>query len=138
MSEKLFRKKSLDKIASPESLTDYIRVTNPGVWLVLAALIVLLAGACVWAIFGRMETKLPVTAKVENGMTAITLTADEAEKVAPGESVIFDGGEGVILTIEGPDEAGLYTAAAEMNAPDGTLRAEIVTESVSPMSFIVN
>lgn len=138
MSEKLFRKKSLDKIASPESLTDYIRVTNPGVWLVLAALIVLLAGACVWAIFGRMETKLPVTAKVENGMAAITLTADEAEKVAPGESVIFDGGEGVILTIEGPDEAGLYTAAAEMNAPDGTLRAEIVTESVSPMSFIVN
>ena len=138
MSEKLFRKKSLDKIASPESLTDYIRVTNPGVWLVLAALIVLLAGACVWAIFGRMETKLPVTAKVENGMAAITLTADEAEKVAPGESVIFDGGEGVILTIEGPDEAGLYTAAAEMNSPDGTLRAEIVTESVSPMSFIVN
>lgn len=138
MSEKLFRKKSLDKIASPESLTDYIRVTNPGVWLVLAALIVLLAGACVWAIFGRMETKLPVTAKVENGMAAITLTADEAEKVTPGESVIFDGGEGVILTIEGPDEAGLYTAAAEMNAPDGTLRAEIVTESVSPMSFIVN
>ena len=138
MSEKLFRKKSLDKIASPESLTDYIRVTNPGVWLVLAALIVLLAGACVWAIFGRMETKLPVTAKVENGMAAITLTADEAEKVAPGESVIFDGGEGVILTIEGPDEAGLYPAAAEMNAPDGTLRAEIVTESVSPMSFIVN
>lgn len=138
MSEKLFRKKSLDKIASPESLTDYIRVTNPGVWLVLAALIVLLAGACVWAIFGRMETKLPVTAKVENSMAAITLTADEAEKVAPGESVIFDGGEGVILTIEGPDEAGLYTAAAEMNAPDGTLRAEIVTESVSPMSFIVN
>ena len=138
MSEKLFRKKSLDKIASPESLTDYIRVTNPGVWLVLAALIVLLAGACVWAIFGRMETKLPVTAKVENGMAAITLTADEAEKVAPGESVIFDGGEGVILTIEGPDEAGLYTAAAEMNAPDGTLRAEIVTESVSTMSFIVN
>ena len=138
MSEKLFRKKSLDKIASPESLTDYIRVTNPGVWLVLAALIVLLAGACVWAIFGRMETKLPVTAKVENGMAAITLTADEAEKVAPGESVIFDGGEGVILTIEGPDEAGLYTAAAQMNAPDGTLRAEIVTESVSPMSFIVN
>ena len=138
MSEKLFRKKSLDKIASPESLTDYIRVTNPGVWLVLAALIVLLAGACVWAIFGRMETKLPVTAKVENGMAAITLTADEAEKVAPGESVIFDGGEGVILTIEGPDEAGLYTAAAEMNAPDGTLRAEIVTESLSPMSLIVN
>lgn len=138
MSEKLFRKKSLDKIASPESLTDYIRVTNPGVWLVLAALIVLLAGACVWAVFGRVETKLPVTAKVENGVAAITLTADEAEKVRPGQSVQYEGGEGVIVTLEGPDETGMYTAGAEMNAPDGTLRAQIVTESVSPMSFIVN
>ena len=138
MSEKLFRKKSLDKIASPESLTDYIRVTNPGVWLVLAALIVLLAGACVWAIFGRMETKLPVRAKVENGRAAITLTADEAASVLPGMKVLYEGGENEILSVEGPDENGLYTAVSSFDISDGTVQAEIVTESVSPMSFIVN
>ena len=36
---KLFREKSLKAIESPEALNDYLRVTSPGVWLVLAAVI---------------------------------------------------------------------------------------------------
>ena len=40
----LFRQKTLDRISSPEKLTDYLRVTNPGIWIFLAAVIVLLAG----------------------------------------------------------------------------------------------
>ena len=42
---KLFREKSLEAVESPESLNDYMRVTSPGVWLVLAAVIVVLIGA---------------------------------------------------------------------------------------------
>ena len=41
----LFRKKSMEKVTSPEQLNDYIRVSNPGVWTVLAAVVILLAGA---------------------------------------------------------------------------------------------
>ena len=41
MSEKLFRKQSLDKVTSPEQLNDYVRVSNPGVWMILAAVIIL-------------------------------------------------------------------------------------------------
>ena len=48
MSEEIFRKKSLDKVKSPENLDDYIQVSNPGVWLLLVSVIILLAGACVW------------------------------------------------------------------------------------------
>ena len=33
----IFRQKALDRINSPEQLTDYLRVTNPGIWLVLIA-----------------------------------------------------------------------------------------------------
>ena len=36
-SSGLFREKSLEAIESPESLNDYLRVTSPQVWLVLAA-----------------------------------------------------------------------------------------------------
>ena len=43
----LFRKETLDRISSPEQLTDYLRVTNPGIWVVLAAVILLLAGILV-------------------------------------------------------------------------------------------
>ena len=53
----IFRKKSLDRVTSPESLNDYIRVTSPSVWIVLIAILVLLAGLLAWSIFGRLEVK---------------------------------------------------------------------------------
>ncbi len=54
MSE-LFRKKSLDRISSPEQLNDYIRVTSAPVWIVLLAIVVLLVGLIAWATFGTVE-----------------------------------------------------------------------------------
>ena len=44
MSQPIFRQKSMEKISSPEQMNDYIRVSNPSVWMILAAVIVLLAG----------------------------------------------------------------------------------------------
>ena len=53
----LFRKKSLDRVTSPEELNDYIRVTTPSVWLILIATVVLLAGILVWSVFGTVESE---------------------------------------------------------------------------------
>ena len=39
MSNTLFRKKSLDRITSPEQLDEYLHVTSPSVWILLAAAI---------------------------------------------------------------------------------------------------
>ena len=50
----IFREKSMDRVSSPEALNDYIRVTTPSVWIVLIAILVLLAGMLAWAIFGRV------------------------------------------------------------------------------------
>lgn len=47
MEKQIFRKKSVERVSSPEQLSDYIRVSNPSVWMTLAAIIVLLAGVCV-------------------------------------------------------------------------------------------
>ena len=52
--EGIFREKSLERISEPEQLHDYIRVTSPGIWLVLLAVVVLLAGVFVWGVFGRL------------------------------------------------------------------------------------
>ena len=35
---KLFREKSLEAVESPEALNDYLRVTSPGIWMVLGLL----------------------------------------------------------------------------------------------------
>ena len=44
-----FRKKAMNRISSPEDLTGYLRVTSPGMWIVLAAVIALLVGMFAWS-----------------------------------------------------------------------------------------
>ena len=51
----IFREKSLERVSSPEALNDYIRVTTPSVWIVLAAVVVLLVGMLAWSVFGRVN-----------------------------------------------------------------------------------
>ncbi len=50
----IFRKKSLERVTSPEQLNDYIRVTTPSVWIILAATLILIIGTLVWAVFGKI------------------------------------------------------------------------------------
>ena len=67
MNDKIFRKKSIDRMSSPEQLNDYIKVTNPGVWMALAAIVILLVGVCVWGVFETLETKLTAAAVSQDG-----------------------------------------------------------------------
>ena len=43
------------RVGSPEELNDYIRVSSPAVWIVLAVVIALLLGALAWAVFGTVD-----------------------------------------------------------------------------------
>ena len=55
--DELFREKSVERISSPEDLNDYIRVTTPSVWIVLAAILILLIGMLAWSVFGTVEVR---------------------------------------------------------------------------------
>lgn len=50
----VFRKKSITKISTPEQLNDYLELTNPGIWLLLAAFVLLVAGLFIFAAFGTV------------------------------------------------------------------------------------
>ncbi|MBO7348753.1 MAG: hypothetical protein J6U27_02205 [Spirochaetales bacterium] len=54
--QNLFREKVLEKISTPEQLSGYLRVTNPSVWIVLAAILLLLIGLFIWAVNATIET----------------------------------------------------------------------------------
>lgn len=153
----LFRKKSLERISSPEQLNDYIRVSTPSVWMLLAAIVVLLVGVCIWGVFGHMDTTLTAVALAqENTLTAYVREADAA-KVVSGAKVTVGGTEGTVLaSSNGPvqvDDAftdymrhvgGLqegewvYAFTLDAACPDGVYAAQIVIDSVSPMSFVLN
>ena len=48
MKNELFRKESVEKLTGPEDLNAYIKVLNPRVWLILAGIVVAIAGLVVF------------------------------------------------------------------------------------------
>ena len=139
MNEELFRKKSLDKVKSPENLDDYIRVANPGVWLLLVCIIVLLVGACVWGIFGKVNSTVETSVHVENGVAICTVEDNTAVSIQKGMTVEFAGYEAVISEIHDLDMTAIRCSLqSEQQIPDGIYEGKIITERIKPISFILN
>ena len=157
MDKQLFRKSSIERVSSPEQLNDYIKVSNPGVWMIMAAIIALLIGFCVWGVFGQLETKIATAGMCENGVFTCFVNEDEAAKINLGMTLNVDGNE---LSVSGisskpisvnaemdeyllhlgnfSEGDWLYEITAIGALADGVYKADIVTESVSPVSFILN
>lgn len=132
MSDELFRKKSLNKVKSPEDLNDYVRVANPGIWMVLIAVIVLLVGTCIWGVLGRIETKVPAHLTANGGAIVCTVDNENADKIKKGMVVEVDGKKGIVISA---DENNITVA---ISLPDGTYNANIIAESIKPLSFVFN
>lgn len=138
MNEEIFRQKSLDKVKSPENLDDYIQVSNPGVWLLLISVIILLAGACVWGIFGHVDSTVKTSVRAEDGSIVCYAEAEAADAVRTGMTVRFGDYEAVIDDIEQTADGCTCMLLTEQTVPDGGYEGEIVTESVKPLSFVFN
>ena len=157
MNEQLFRKKSIDRVSSPEQLDAYLRVANPGVWMVLIAITLLLAGACIWGILGHLDTTVPAVAVSENGTVTVYVKEADAPSVQEGMPlrigdaewmvtsvssvpVAVDGGFSDYMLHVGDLQVGEWVYAVQTDAqlPQGIYSVEIVSESVAPMSFVVN
>ena len=153
----LFRKKSLERISSPEQLNSYIRVSTPSVWLLLTAIVILLAGVCVWGVFGHMDTTLPVAAVSRDGTVIAYVREADAAQVAVGSPVILGGASGKVVAVNaepmrvddtfteymchvGMLQAGewVYAVTLDIACEEGVHSAQIVIDSVSPMSFVLN
>lgn len=137
MNNSLFRKKSLDKVKSPENLDDYIRVSNPGVWLLLISVIILLAGACVWGIFGHVDSTVDVVVRAENGI--LTATVCDVD-VSEGMTLKIAGRECAVENVSyDSDTSGkICVATSRTDIPDGVYDAVIVIKRFRPVSFILN
>lgn len=159
MNNKLFREKSIERVSSPEQLNDYIRVTNPGVWMILAGIILVLAGICVWGIFGRLESYVTVAAITEENRTICYVKETDIAQVSPNMPVRLGSSEYTIREIsfhpvqvdesfptylchvgdlsdgEWVYEVGLSGTVGE---DGGIFQADIITESIPPLNFVTN
>ena len=133
-TETVFRKKTLDRISSPEQLTDYLSVTNPGIWVVLVAVILLLAGGAAWSMVGMLETKAEVKIVVSDHMAQIIPLG--SERLEDGMQLHVSGQEARIAFVQ-TDEYGRSVGTVEVNLPDGTYDGTVVIEAVHPISFLL-
>ena len=125
--------------------------------MVLAAMIILLAGVIVWGFIGHLDTTLPTAIVCENGEAVIYVKEADAEKIALGMTVRVGEKEYTISEISSQPSrvdsemseyaihaSGLtmgewvYAVKVSGDFTDGVQKAEIVIESISPISFIPN
>ena len=132
----LFRKKVMDRLSSPEDLNGYLRVMNPGVWILMAAVIALLAGLIAWSAVGTLETTVDAAAVVQDHSARIVVSGQGTYELKAGMPLRIDSQEFVIASVD-YDEYGRVTAQAEVPLPDGTYDAKIVAEQTRPIEFLL-
>ncbi|MBR5091605.1 MAG: hypothetical protein IK093_19455, partial [Ruminiclostridium sp.] len=129
---KIFNQQALDRINSPEQLHDYMKVTNPGIWTILAAVILLLGGMFAWASVGKLETTANAMAVIENGTATVMITEAATSKITSEMSVRIDSQDYQISTVK-YDDYGRAFAFAPVTLADGNYDAKIVVETISPL-----
>ena len=134
-NETVFRKETLERISSPEQLTDYLKITNPGIWVILSAVILLLAGLFAWSMMGTLETTATVKVIVSN---------DTAQIVPIDTDIITEGmvfrvnSEEYTVALAENDDLGRHLGMASVDLPDGIYDGTIVVDQVHPIDFLLN
>jgi HlyD family secretion protein len=80
---RIFRKVSLDRLASPEQLDQTMQVTTPRGWIALATIVVLMSAAAIWAFEGSLLNKV-------SGRGILVRSGGVLEVVAPASGRISD------------------------------------------------
>ena len=156
-NETIFRDKSIERISSPDQLNDYVRLSNPGVWFILSAIMVILIGGCVFGALGHIDSSVPAVGIAKGGKMVCLVkkefgnrfTQDMKLKIddreynvsvrSPKPVTVWDTTDPYALFI-GDMQPGewVYEMDVEGSFTDGAYAADLVTEEVSPVTFLFN
>ena len=125
--------------------------------MVMGAVILLLAGVCVWGVFGHLDTVIKTPAVVKDGTLLCYIKETDRERIGVGMQVEIKGAGYRILSVSDvPAEAyetltpyamyiggftdgeWIYTAVADTELADGVYEGEVVVERIKPASFLFN
>ena len=136
MAEPIFREKSLKRITSPEELSDYLRVTSPAVWVVMAAIILLLVGMLIWGSIAQIDSYAAGTAQVQDGRMIVVFDDSElAANVKAGMSVTVGETSSLIDSV-GSTESGALFASAGTTLADGSYPARVIFRQTQVLSLL--
>ena len=136
MANGIFREKSMDYISSPEQLNDYLKVTKPSVWVVLFAVILLLAGIFVWGASAYIVSSAEGVAEVKDGKMTMHFDDDVfSENVQKGMNISI-GDTRIPITSVGRDSEGHVFAVADTRLDDGSYEAFVDYKETQVLSLL--
>lgn len=138
MDNQLFRKESLDQISSPEQLNDYLRVTNPAVWLVLSAVILLLAGILLWSSIASIDSFATGTAQVKDGTMQIQFDDTQIAKSVQTGMTVTIGDTTEQISSVGYGEDGSIFAVASTSLADGIYPVHVIYKQTQVIRLLFN
>ena len=128
----------MDRISSPEQLRDYMHVTNPSVWVVMVAIIVLLVSMLIWSAFAVIENQASGPASVQSGVLTLHFdNPDEEKNISSGMDITI-GGITVPITYVGSDSGGNLIVGTDSALPDGSYPFVITYEITKVIKLLFN
>lgn len=128
--------------------------------MVISAIVILLVGVVVWGCIGKIDTTMPTAIVTDCGKAIMYINESDVQKLEVGMTVRSEGKEYQITDIaKEPIKVGagsltltdyamhtsgltigawVYTVSVDGDHLDGVKKADIVVESISPISFILN
>ena len=131
----IFRSETLQRISSPEQLTGYLRVTRPGIWVILTAVIALLVGFFIWMSVGTIETTVEVGVSTQNRSAEVAIKSGNT--TIAKDMVLRIGDQETAILSTKTDAYGRTVGVAEVNLSDGMYDGTLVTESIHPIQFLL-
>ena len=139
-------------------MNDYIRVSNPSVWIILAAVILLLAGVFVWGLFGCLDSAFQTGGVCKDGFLTVYVSEENFAKISEKAVISVDGAELALSDIpfshvrldDNADpyllhltgaSAGDWVYVLKVDAAgmkDGIISVSVITERVRPLDFVLN
>ena len=134
----VYRKTSMERIQSPEQLNDYLRVTNPSVWVILAAVVLILAGALIWGSFAHIDSYVTGVAEVRDGIMTVTFEDESmAKNVEAGMEVTVGNTSSPIVGVGRASDGRLF-AQAETTLADGSYQAKASYRQTQVLELLFN
>ena len=157
MKKEIFRKKSLERISSPEKIDSYVKTVNVSSNLVLIAAATVIFGAVIWGAFGKVEVSVPaVTVCLQDETLCYVREADCASISKETEFVTVGGALNLTAISETPtrvsDTLSPYEAhvagflndewvckvTLDSSLPQGVYKTQVLVKRVSPLSLLMN
>ncbi|HWR28997.1 MAG TPA: NHLP bacteriocin system secretion protein [Negativicutes bacterium] len=118
IKRELFQKKALDRLRSPDELDKLFAVTTPVGWIALLTVLILIASALVWSVFGVMADKVSGTGLIVDSAGMVNISPATGGRVAELRQEVGDlvqKGQVVAVVEQYSTEQDIARLKAELN-----------------------